>query len=135
MNASQLSAVRQITPMVPVSDVRAAAAFLENTLGFEARIARPEHAYLTHGTGALRLIPAPPGADMHDERRQIAVYVDIDAPREVDALYADHAARIEAMPPTHWRAPFDTGYGTREFHIIYEALQLSFGALHEVATQ
>jgi len=115
-----------ITPIIPVTDIDAAVSFFTGTLGFEAGLHVSDYAYVRRDAVALRLVKAPPDADMrHDEARQMSCYIDVD---DVDALFASMASGLNTLPKAHVRAPFDQPYGQREFHVIYEALLIFFGA-------
>ena len=75
---------------------------------------------------AIRLIPAGPDKDITHPNAQFHCYVDVD---DVDAVYASMKARLARLHRDHVRPPFDTGWGTREFHVAGpEAFMISFGA-------
>ncbi|MEE3361144.1 MAG: VOC family protein [Pseudomonadota bacterium] len=109
-------AVLNVTPMLAVADIDAAAKFLIDCLGFDLGVRMEGYAYMRSGNGGIRLIEAEPGCDMDDPARQHIVYIDVD---DVDALYAAHQSAIEALPETHFRAPFNQPYNQREFHLIH----------------
>ncbi|MGE4185814.1 MAG: hypothetical protein AB7E81_12590, partial [Hyphomicrobiaceae bacterium] len=50
-------------------------------------------------------------------------YIDVD---DVDALYAELAPQLAALPAGRVRAPFDQPYGQRELHVIDEDCSLIF---------
>lgn len=119
-----MSLIQDVTPLVPVGDIEAASRFLQDCFGFEERFRVEGHAYLASGSGAVRLINAPPDADLNDPAWQIAIYMDV---ADVDALYAAHQSALEALPEGHLRAPFDRDYGQREFHAIHGPLLVFAG--------
>ena len=124
-----MGALRDITPLVPVSDMAEAVTFFCQTLGFGPGLISDGHAYLRRDDVAVRLVPAPPGADMDDPRRQQACYIDVEG---LDTLYAALKPALDRLPAGRVRAPFDTDYGQREFHVIHGALLIFFGeALEE----
>ncbi|SHH57369.1 VOC family protein [Marivita hallyeonensis] len=108
--------VRTLAPMLPVADIDAARDFLRDCLGFEETYRDDNHSYCERDNGVIRLINAPPDADMDDPARQLVIYMDVD---DADDIYAKHKNALEALPDRHFRAPFDRPYGQREFHAIH----------------
>jgi catechol 2,3-dioxygenase-like lactoylglutathione lyase family enzyme len=110
--------------MLPVRDVKASTAFIVDVLGFDCVFAVEGHAYLRRDGATLRLISAPPDADLEDTAWQSAVYIDVEG---VDDLYVSLEPQLVSLPPEHLRAPFDRPYGQREFHVIHDVLLFQFG--------
>jgi len=109
-----MAVLKQITPFVPVTDMSASVAFFETVLGFDAVLHRPEYAYLVRDTVALRLINS-----------QFHCYIDVQG---IDELYASMEPQLSTLPSGRVRAPFNTEYGQREFHVIdLDAFLISFG--------
>ena len=115
---------RQVTPLIVVSDIPKAVAFLSDCLGFTAEVLRDGYAYLTRDNAALRLLAAAPDFDIEDPKRQQSCYIDVE---DVDAIFAAHRDQLEKLPASHLRQPFDQDYGQREFHFIYESLLIFVG--------
>lgn len=106
---------RQITPFVHVPDLGAAVAFFEELLGFRTYVRMKDYAYLHRETVGIRILEshgpdgAPPG------NRRFAYYVDVE---DVDALYAELKARLDALPKGEVHGPADKPYGQRELAIV-----------------
>lgn len=113
-----------ITPLVPVSDVGAAVRFFEDVLGFSCSLRNDSYAFVGRDNAMIRLILAPPDADMRDPARQLSCYIDV---TDIDALYASLKSALDKLPAGHVRAPFNQDYGQREFHVIFDALLIFFG--------
>lgn len=127
-----MAELKQLTPFVPVKDMDSAITFFCETLGFDLgfRGYEPDYAFLKRDRAALRLLNGPPGADLDDEARQIAVYIDVD---DVDALYTELKPKLDLLPPARVNAPdgapFDRFYGQREFHVSDDGpLLIMFGS-------
>ena len=126
MSDEALPRLTQITPLVPVSDMDRALEFFCGTLGFVLGFRAEGYAFLKRDNVALRLLNAPPGADMHDPKRQQACYIDVQG---VDELYASMKPELDKLPARRVRPPFNQDYGQREFHVADEdALLVFFGA-------
>jgi len=120
-----MPSLKQITPFVPVTDMAVSVAFFETVLGFNARIKGPGYAYLVRDSVALRLIPAGPNKDMHHPYSQFHCYIDVQG---LDEIYESMQQQLSKLPSGRVRAPFDTNYGQREFHVIDpDAFLISFG--------
>lgn len=115
----------QITPFVPVSDMDRALEFFCGTLGFKLGYRAEGYAFIKRDNAALRLLNAPPDADMHDPKRQQSCYIDVQG---IDKLYAEMKQELDKLPPGRVRPPFNQDYGQREFHVTDEdALLVFFG--------
>ena len=119
--------IRKLAPMLPVADIGAACAFLEACFGMRAIVRLEGYAECASGDVELRLVRAPPDADMEDPARQLVLCLDVE---DVDALYARHRGAFDALPPGHLRPPFDQPYGRRELHAIHGPFL--FVAAHEI---
>ena len=124
---SALAKLIQISPIIPVTSVAAAAEFFCETLGF--RLATPRDdvsfAVVARDEARFSFVPAPPDADMDDEARQCSAYVTVD---DVGELWVELEAALSRLPKGRIRAPFDQAYGMREFHVIYESLLIFFAS-------
>ena len=106
---------RQITPFMHVPDIDAAIAFFEGLLGFSPLFRDGDYAYLQRECAGIRMLQnrgqdgAPPG------NRRFAYYVDV---HDVDALYAELAPKLAALPAGDVHGPADKPYGQRELLIV-----------------
>ncbi|MEO0622692.1 MAG: VOC family protein [Pseudomonadota bacterium] len=117
-----MASIRQITPMIAVADVAASAAFFIDRLGFTGHVlAAPDYAYLARDGAAIRLVAAPPDADLDALPKLASVYFDV---VDVDALWAELAP---GLADQRTEAPHDQPYGMREFDVYHGPLLLSFG--------
>ena len=116
--------VKNLTPMLPVHDIDATCRFMSECLGFKTIVQQSGHAYCARDDGAIRIINAPPEADLDKPERQMHFYVDTD---DVDAFYAEHRSALDALPEGFFRPPFDTTWGQREFHVLHGLAQFSIG--------
>jgi catechol 2,3-dioxygenase-like lactoylglutathione lyase family enzyme len=105
----------QITPVMHVTDLGAAVAFLEDVLGFNALVRAHDYAYVEREGVGIRILPnrgadgAPPG------NRRFAYYVDV---RDVDALHAELKPKLDALPAGDVHGPADKPYGQRELLVL-----------------
>lgn len=119
-----MAEMQQITPFIMCADLQAEIDFFAR-LGFETgfRGENPDYAFLHRDAVAVRLLVTD--ADLHDEKRQQMVYIDVD---DVDALWEEIAPKVMDLPEARWRAPFNQFYNQREFHLIDEgACLVMFG--------
>jgi hypothetical protein len=80
---------------------------------------------------AIRLLEVLPERELGDRRSQQHVYIDVN---DVDGLDAELKPELDRLPHGRVRAPFDTEYGQREFHVTdLDALLISFGQKIEAA--
>jgi len=115
----------QLSPMIPVANLDRSITFFTETLGFTVTFKMDGYAFLQRDAVALRLIYAGDNVDTHDPARQQACYIDVQG---IDELYRGLQTELEALPEGRVRAPFDTNYGQREFHVIDEdSLCIYFG--------
>ncbi|WP_298256257.1 VOC family protein [uncultured Litoreibacter sp.] len=126
---AEMAEMPQITPFVMCADLKEEIAFFENRLGFTTGFVAQDgfgYAFLRRDNVAVRLLTKQ--ANLHDERRQQMVYIDVD---DVDALWAELEPRLADLPEGRMRAPFNQTYNQREFHVIDEgACLLMFGMAH-----
>ena len=117
--------LKQITPLVPVSNIENSIKFFCETLKFSIGYQEDGYAYLYRDKIAIRLINAAPNVDTHDPRRQIACYIDV---KGIDELYEQLRPELEKLPQGRVQAPFNQNYGQREFHVTDEdSLLIFFG--------
>jgi len=120
-----MAQLTQISPIVPVTNMARSTQFFTEVLGFKAIIESDHYVYLARDKVAVRLVPAGANKDMTHPNAQMHCYIDVTG---IDELYASMQPQIDALPKGRLRAPFDTEYGQREFHVIDpDALLLSFG--------
>ena len=103
----------QITPFVPCTVLDRQIGFYRDVLGFKA----DNYAFLRRDAVALRLVEVDAGVDLGLPERQGSFYIDV---HDVDALYAELEPQLQTLPEQRVRAPFDQGYGQREFHVLDE---------------
>lgn len=113
----------QVTPFVPCSSLDRQVTFYRDVLGFSLGFRDGNYAYLSRDGAAVRLLENDCGDDDGVPLREQWFYIDVD---DVDALYAELAPRLAALPPDRVRAPFDQPYGQREFHVKDEDCCLVF---------
>ncbi|RLJ41789.1 glyoxalase/bleomycin resistance protein/dioxygenase superfamily protein [Litoreibacter meonggei] len=117
-----MAKLKQITPFLMCSDIRAEIAFFENYLGFTTGFLSEGdfgYAFMHRDNAAVRLLTTD--ADLTDEKRQQMVYIDVD---DVDALWAELGPNLSELPKGRVRAPFNQPYNQREFHVIDEGPNL-----------
>lgn len=107
----------QVTPFLRVSDMDEAVGFYQDVLGFADifKMDDPPYAFLKRDTAAIRLMRCDPDFDLTRPEAQQVIYIDVD---NIDALHAELADRLKALPEERYRPLFDTFYGQREFHVI-----------------
>lgn len=105
----------QITPFMHVEDLDAALLFFNDILGFKTLFRMNDYAYVHRETAGVRILQsrgsdgAPPG------NRRFCYYVDV---RDIDALNAELAPKLAALPKGQVRGPVDQEYGQRELMIV-----------------
>ncbi|MEM6421846.1 MAG: VOC family protein [Pseudomonadota bacterium] len=108
--------IEGIAPIVAVADPAATAAWFVDTLGFTLNSADDANAYrLVAREGAAVVLVG--GADAESLAATAAhgsAYLWV---ADLDALWAEVAPRLAALPPDRVRAPFVQDYGMREFHV------------------
>jgi len=107
--------LRRISPVVPVRDVAATAAFYARHLGFETAFMMPDASYavVARDGQAVHLTGAEGDeATLQATANNISFVIDV---AEVDRLWAEVEA---SRPPTKARPPEDKPWGLREFHIL-----------------
>lgn len=120
-----MARLKQITPMVPVSDIDTAVAFYTGVLGFDCPFRVEGHAYVQRDTIALRLINPGPDKDLDHPNAQMHCYVDV---ADIDTLFAEWAPKLAAHPTARVTEPQDKPWGMRQFDLPPGGcLQLSFG--------
>ncbi len=113
----------QITPFVPCTSLETQIGFYRDVLGFEVRFQAENYAFLRRGSVAVRLIEVSENEDLTHPDRENAFYIDVEG---IDALYASLKPQLDTLPKGRVRAPFDQGYGQREFHVADEDCTLIF---------
>ena len=105
----------QITPFMHVRDLEAALGFMEGVLGFRTvlRIGR-DYAYLDREGAGMRVLAYPEAHVFEGGRDRFAYYIDV---RDVDAVYAELKAKLDALPEGDVHGPADKEYGQRELLI------------------
>jgi len=120
-----MAKLNQVTPFVVVADVARALEFYIQVLGFSVLQEQAGYAYIRRDSVALRLILASSDKNLQSSDSQQHCYIDV---LDLDGLYAELEPELSKLPAGRVRAPFDTGYGMREFHVIdNDVLLISFG--------
>lgn len=121
-----MSAMKDITPLVPVINIGKSVTFYKDYLGFEPTVQMDEdYAYLKRDEVGIRLLAAGEGVDLKDPKRQQSCYIDV---TNIDDLYMELKPKLDQLPAGRVRPPFNTDYGQREFHVIdIDALLIIFG--------
>lgn len=121
----------QITPFVLCSNKQASIDFFETVLGFKCTFSADNYAFLRRDNAAIRLLEVLAECELRDRRSKNHVYIDVD---DVDGLYGELKGELDKLAPGRVRAPFNTEYGQREFHVADpDALLISFGQKIEPA--
>ena len=106
--------VIQITPFMHVQDLEAALRFVA-MLGFETRHrVGGEYAYVEREGAGLRIMAYADAHVFEGGRDRFAYYLDV---RDVDALHAELAPKLAALPAEDVHGPADKPYGQRELLI------------------
>ena len=116
-DADTMYQLRQITPMVPCSNLKSQIAFYRGVLGFKVMFDAEKYAFLKRDLVAVRLTEVPAGVDLGHPARQQSSYVDVS---NIDALYESLKTELGSLPKGRVRAPFVQTYGQREFHVTDE---------------
>ena len=88
--------MQQITPFVPCTSLDRQIAFYREILGFTIVFQADNYAFLRRDDVAIRLVEVDAGVDLSHPERQGSFYIDV---RDVDALYADLAPRLQTLSP------------------------------------
>ncbi|MCG8312949.1 MAG: hypothetical protein MI976_07005 [Pseudomonadales bacterium] len=111
--------LKEVNPIIPVTDVFESANFFESVLGFHAELKEGDIAIIRRDGACLRLVPAG------DSVGQLACYIVVDG---LDDLYQELEPKLNMLPKGRVRAPFNQAYGMREFHVIdLDSLLIFFG--------
>jgi catechol 2,3-dioxygenase-like lactoylglutathione lyase family enzyme len=106
---------RQITPFIHVPDIELAIAFFRDLLGFETHVRMDDYAYLHRETVGIRILKNHGSDGAPRGNRRFAYYVDVE---DVDSLYSELKARLDALPAGEVHGPADKPYGQRELAIV-----------------
>ncbi|ATC31000.1 VOC family protein [Caulobacter vibrioides] len=104
----------QVTPFLHVRDLDEALSFFVDLLGFGVPYREPGYAYVHRETVGFRLLEAEEAVIKPRGVGGFAYYIDV---RDVDAVAAELAPRLAALPPEDVCGPVDQPYGQREFMI------------------
>jgi catechol 2,3-dioxygenase-like lactoylglutathione lyase family enzyme len=105
----------QITPVMHVPDLDAGVAFFRDLLGFTLHFQGGGYAYLDRETVGVRLMDQTITGPVAPGTRRFGIYIDV---RDVDAVYAELAPRLAALPASDVHGPADKSYGQRELCIL-----------------
>lgn len=105
----------QTTTVMAVPDLDAAVAFFRDLLGFAVYIQNGGYAYVHREGIGVRIMDHTITGAVSPGNRRFGVYVDV---RDVDALYAELAPKLAALPAGDVHGPADKGYGQRELCIL-----------------
>jgi catechol 2,3-dioxygenase-like lactoylglutathione lyase family enzyme len=105
----------QITPVMFVPDLDAGVAFFRDLLGFTLHVQGGGYAYLHRETVGVRLMDPTITGPVAPGTRRFGLYIDV---RDVDAVYAELAPKLAALPAGDVHGPADKPYGQRELCIL-----------------
>ncbi len=108
---ANMTIVKQISPMLCVSDLERFVAFYRDVLLFDVLMNSSRYAIIERDGATIHLHPADEEV-LSRLRGQIEIYIEVD---DLDALW-EHVSRFRGGK---WRIrePFTQAYGMREFHI------------------
>ncbi|MCP4820809.1 MAG: VOC family protein [Shimia sp.] len=115
--------LKQITPVVPCSNLARQIGFYRDVLGFEVGFEADNYAFLRRDAVAVRLVEVSGYVDLTNPEREGSFYIDVD---DIDAVFVEMKSRLDLLPPNRVRAPFNQDYGQREFHVADEDCTLVF---------
>lgn len=111
--------LKNIIPIVPVSDVLKSVEFFESVLGFTAQVKSENHALVKLDEVALHLQPTGENVG------KLACYIEVEG---IDVLYKKLKPELDKLPKGRVRSPFNQDYGHREFHVTdLDSLLIFFG--------
>ena len=104
-----------ISPIVPVRDVGATAAFYRDVLGFDVRtlIEDGSFALVACDQAGVSLVRGDDAA-LEATRSNISAYIWV---KDLTALWDELAPNLETLDEGRVRAPFTQPYQMREFHV------------------
>ena len=110
-------------PSCPARPLDRQIGFYRDILGFKVGFQADNYAFLKRDDVAIRLVEVDGDVDLSHPEREGSFYIDVE---DIDALYASMQPELQKLPPARVRAPFDQGYGQREFHVADEDCTLIF---------
>lgn len=118
-----MSNIIQTTAFMYVDDLDKALEFFTEVLGFSVDFRQTNYAYVSREGAGLRILEDPNRVPEVD--RRFAYYFDC---RDVDALYAEFAPKLSALPSDYVHGPTDKPYNQRELLIrAPDGLLIAFG--------
>ena len=104
-----------ISPIVPVRDVGATAAFYRDILGFDVRTLMEDGSFALVGRdqAGVSLVRGDDAA-LEATRTNISAYIWV---KDLTALWDELAPNLETLDEGRVRAPFTQPYQMREFHV------------------
>jgi uncharacterized glyoxalase superfamily protein PhnB len=117
----------QITPFMHVRELAPALAFLEDVLGFEARLRMgDEYAYVEREGAGIRVLAREDAILFSPRTGRFAYYIDV---RDVDSVYEALKDKLKGLAAEDVHGPADKPYGQRELIVRAPDNQLIvFGA-------
>ena len=120
-----MSNIVQVTPFIFVADLAAALEFFTNVLGGVVPFRMRNYAYLALDSVGLRIVEEPGRQPTAPEVARNTIYIDV---LDVDGLYAELKARLQALPPADVKGPSDQSWGQRELSVrMPDGNWLAFG--------
>lgn len=113
----------QFTPFVPCTSLDRQIAFYCDVPGFSVGFQADNCAFLRRDAVAVRLVEVAADVDLTQPEREGSFYIDVDG---IDAVYAAMKPRLDPLPESRVRAPFNQDYGQREFHAADEDCTLIY---------
>ncbi len=104
-----------ISPIVPVKDVAATAAFYRDTLGFDVRTLMEDGSFalVARDQAGVSLVRGDDAA-LKATRTNISAYIWV---QDLDGLWEELSPELEKLGDGRVRAPFTQPYQMREFHV------------------
>lgn len=100
---------------VPIAEFEAAVLFFREVLGFHVHRHVSDYAYLSRDGCGIRIWGREDAADAPRGVRNFRYYFDV---RDVDALYEELKAKLDALPKGDVHGPADKAYHQRELLIV-----------------
>ena len=108
--------IEDAVSIVPVRSVENSVDFYIETLGFEQRFLSEDKSFaiVAHGDAAIHFIKTDDDDALRATANNISIYLWV---RQIDSLYDQLKPKLDLLPESRLRPPFNQPYGMREFHV------------------